>query len=244
MQKIKPKISVVLPCYNRQDMIHHAIQSIMDQTFDDWELIVVDDGSTDRSVAIIKPYLKDPRVKLLINKKNRGISYTRNRGNKLAKADWIVVQDSDDMSLPDRLQHYWDYIRANPDVDYIYHQHYVRAIDIHYGVRAVHRELYKPDYHNKKRALTHPTIPAFACYKKKTVLKYPYRLNIGYWDDWMLIMDFTLNDKKFGLIERPLYEYVISDSSITIQSDRDGSREQDSERIKNILRKEYKLTVE
>ena len=240
---MNPKLSVVLPVFNRQDMVHHAIQSIMDQTFDDWELIVVDDGSTDRTAAVVKPYLQDPRVRYVVNKTNNGISYTRNRGNKLAQADWIVVQDSDDMSLPDRLQTFWDYIQENPDVDYIYHQHYVRAIDIHYGVRAVHRELYKPDIHSKKRALTHSTIPAFACYRKEAVLKHPYRLNIGYWDDWMLIMDFTLNDKKFGLIERPLYEYVISASSITIQSDRDGSREQDSDRIKNILRKEYKLTV-
>ena len=243
MQKIKPKISVVIPVFNRQQYIHHAIQSIMDQTFDDWELIVVDDGSTDNTERMVKPFLKDKRVKYVKNFKNRGISYTRNRGNKLAKADWIVVQDSDDMSLPDRLQVIWDFIQEHPDTDYIYHDHYVRAIDIHYGARAVHREYFKADEYSRKRALTHPTIPAFACYKRKTVLELPYRIGVGAWDDWMLIMDFACSDKKFARIPRPLYEYVISEDSVTIESDNDGGREKDKEAIIKILKKDYGINA-
>lgn len=237
------KLSVILPTYNRAVMVHHAIQSIMDQTFDDWELIIVDDGSTDRTSAVIKPYLKDSRVKYIVNKKNKGISYTRNRGNKLAKADWIVVQDSDDMSFPDRLQVFWDYIQEYPDTDYIYHDHYVRAIDIRYGVRAVHREYYKAADYDRKKAISEPTIPAFACYKKKIVLKFPYRSNVGAWDDWMLIMDFACNNKKFGHINRPLYEYVITTDSATITGDNDGGRENDRNTIIKILKKEYGINA-
>ena len=76
---MNPKLSVVLPVFNRQDMVHHAIQSIMDQTFDDWELIVVDDVSTDRTAAVVKPYLQDPRVRYVVNKTNNGISYTNSK---------------------------------------------------------------------------------------------------------------------------------------------------------------------
>lgn len=238
-----PKISVVIPVFNRQQYIHHAIQSIMDQTFDAWELIIVDDGSTDNTERMIKPFLKNKRVRYVKNSKNRGISYTRNRGNRLAKADWIVVQDSDDMSLPDRLQTFWDYIQEHPEVDYIYHDHYVRAIDIHYGARAVHREYFRADEYSRKKALTHPTIPAFACYKKKTVLKLPYRLGVGAWDDWMLIMDFACSNKNFGHISKPVYEYVISEDSATISGDNDGGREKDKEAIIRILKKEYGINA-
>lgn len=231
-----------MPVYNRQNYVHHAIQSILDQTFSDWELIIVDDGSTDNTEKVCRLF-KDSRIRYYKNAKNSKISFTRNKGNRLARTDWIVVQDSDDMSLPDRLQEFWNYIQENPNVDYIYHDHYCRALDIRYGARAIHREYYKSEDWEKKRALTHPTIPAFACYKKKTVLELPYRKNVGAWDDWMLIMDFTLNDKKFGHIKKPLYEYVISEDSITISSDNDGGREQDQKTIENILRKEYGLNV-
>lgn len=242
--KNKPQFSVVMPVYNRQGYVHHAIQSILDQTLTDWELIIVDDASTDDTERICKSFAKkDKRITYVRNQKNRHISFSRNRGNKLAKADWIVVQDSDDMSMPDRLEAYAEYIKEHPNVDYLYSQFYIRAIDIHYGFRAVHREIHKSGEFEKERAMTVPYIPAFACCKKKTVLKHPYRLAIGYWDDWMLIMDFVMNKKEFGFIKRPIYEYVISNDSITIQSDRDGSRERDAEAIRNILRKEYGLKV-
>jgi len=244
MKKTKPKISVVMPVYSRAHLVHNAIQSILDQTFDDWELIVVDDGSTDNTVNVINMYAKqDKRIKLYKNSTNKGISYSRNKGNKMAKADIIVVQDSDDVSLPDRLEEIYKAFQEFPDTDLLYHQFYIRAIDIKYGARALHREIHKCGEYDRKRAITVPYIPGQVAYKKEKILKYPYRTKIKTWDDWMMIIDFTMHKCKFKFLEKSLYEYVITDDSVTTQSEINGLRDQDKETIKKILQKEYHLKV-
>lgn len=237
-----PKISVVMPTHNRANTVHHAIQSIIDQTFDDWELIIVDDGSTDNTEKVVKLFA-DSRIRYVKNKTNRGISYTRNRGNKLARADIIVVQDDDDMSFPDRLEEIYKYFLDHPETDYLYHWAYIRAIDIRNGARAIHREIHRSGPYDKRRAITVPYIPGQSAYKRSIALKLPYRTNLVAWDDWGLIIDFSMHNKRFGVIERPLYEYVISADSITTLSDNDGRRDEDKKVLETILRKEYKLDV-
>lgn len=240
---MKPKISVVMPTYNRAGLVRHAIQSIVDQTFNDWELVIIDDGSTDETENVVKLYLKDKRIRYFKNKTNKGISYSRNRGNKLAKADIIVVQDSDDMSLPDRLERINEWFEQNPKTDFLYHWFYVRAMDGRFGARAIHRELHSSGPYDPKRALEVPYIPGQAAYKRSVVLKTPYREEIKTWDDWMLIMELTLKKRTFHVIERPLYEYVLSDDSVTTMGDGDGTREKDKAAVKKILSQEYKVKV-
>ena len=93
----KPKVSVIMPAYNRAQYIAEAIKSVTDQTLREWELIVIDDGSTDGTDAIVQELAKaDPRVSYHKNEQNLGIAKTRNRGVKLAKADYVAMLDSDD----------------------------------------------------------------------------------------------------------------------------------------------------
>ena len=96
-----PKVSVILPTFNRADTIMRAIRSAQAQTFQDWELIVVDDGSTDDTAALISGV--DPRL-LLIRQENRGFTEARNTGIRAARGDYVAFLDSDDEFLPHHLE--------------------------------------------------------------------------------------------------------------------------------------------
>ncbi len=90
------KISVVMPIYNCEDYLDDSITSVLNQKYDNWELIIINDGSTDNSEKIIKKYLeKDKRI-ILINQKNSGPSVARNEGIKVASGEYIVFLDGDD----------------------------------------------------------------------------------------------------------------------------------------------------
>lgn len=97
-----PKVSVIIPVYNREKYIGEAINSVLAQSFTNFELLLIDDGSTDDSVEIMRSYA-DPRVRLVCNEHNLGIPKTRNKGNQLARGEYIAILDSDDTAVPDRL---------------------------------------------------------------------------------------------------------------------------------------------
>jgi len=98
-----PKISVVMPVYNAEQYLREAIGSILSQTFTDYELLLVDDGSTDGSARIAQS-IEDPRLRLVPNEKNEGIVATLNKGIKLARGEYIAIMHADDVSLPHRLE--------------------------------------------------------------------------------------------------------------------------------------------
>jgi glycosyltransferase involved in cell wall biosynthesis len=96
-------VSVVLPVHNRSDMLHRAIQSVINQTLKDWELIVVDDGSTDDSVAVARSF-GDERIKVIERRENRGGNAARNAGVRAAQAPLVAFLDSDDTYLAEKLE--------------------------------------------------------------------------------------------------------------------------------------------
>ena len=119
----EPKVSVVMPVYNRSDLVERAINTILYQTFQDFEFIIVDDGSTDATPDILKKYAKqDPRVRIITNPKNCGIACARNRGNDAAKGKYIVVMDSDDIVYPKLIEAEYDYMEKNPHIVMVYSQ--------------------------------------------------------------------------------------------------------------------------
>jgi glycosyltransferase involved in cell wall biosynthesis len=95
-----PKVSVIIPTYNRAEYVTQAIDSVLAQTYTDYEIIVVDDGSTDNTKEILLPYMDRIRY---IYQENAGASAARNRGIKAAKRDWVAFLDSDDEWLPGKL---------------------------------------------------------------------------------------------------------------------------------------------
>ena len=116
INSISPKISVVMSCYNAAAFIAEAMASILRQTFADFELILIDDGSTDKTLNIIRQYaLKDSRI-VVIHKKNTGPADSRNAGILVARGEWIAILDSDDIALPTRLEDQISFFKISPDI--------------------------------------------------------------------------------------------------------------------------------
>src|SRR6476661_3414688 len=98
-----PTVSVMVPVHNTGRFLAATIEGIQSQTFADWELVAIDDGSTDDSAAVLKRYAdRDPRIRF-VSRANRGIVQTRNEMLGMARGRYLAVNDSDDVSLPNRL---------------------------------------------------------------------------------------------------------------------------------------------
>lgn len=108
-------ISVVMPVYNSSAYLPDAIESILGQSYQNFEFIIVNDGSTDHSEEIIESY-NDPRIKYIRLEQNFGNAYSRNLGLQNAKGKYVMIQDSDDMSLPDRMKIQLEYMESHPYV--------------------------------------------------------------------------------------------------------------------------------
>lgn len=96
-------ISIIVPLFNKEENIERTIKSVQNQSYTNWELMIVDDGSTDNSAYIVQSYLFDDRIKY-IKKNNGGVSSARNLGVQKAKGKWVIFLDADDYFLPDALK--------------------------------------------------------------------------------------------------------------------------------------------
>lgn len=120
LHKKTPFFSVVMPAYNAAEFIGEAIASVQGQTYLDWELVIVNDGSSDDTPSVIEDRARvDPRVSV-IHQPNRGAAAARNAGIVESRSPWICYLDSDDIWFPETLSKYHDYITAHPRARFIY----------------------------------------------------------------------------------------------------------------------------
>ncbi len=113
----EPVVSVVMLTYQRAGLLPRTIDGILGQDFDNFELIIVNDGSTDGTDEVIKKYSAvDSRISYYKNKKNRGIAYSRNRAASLARGKYIMIMDDDDEILPQRMVKQVEFLEKNPDI--------------------------------------------------------------------------------------------------------------------------------
>lgn len=110
-----PIVSVILSVYNGESYISESIESILNQTFRDFELIIINDGSIDRTSEKLKSYT-DSRIINLENEKNIGIARSSNKGLRMARGRYIAIMDADDISLPERFQEQFSFLENNPDI--------------------------------------------------------------------------------------------------------------------------------
>lgn len=110
-----PRISVVMGVFNGADFIGRAIDSVLGQTFEDFEFIIVDDGSTDNTADICAAY-RDPRIRFIRNEKNLGLSTSLNRGIDAARGHYIARMDADDISYPTRFAHQLAFMDSHPEI--------------------------------------------------------------------------------------------------------------------------------
>ncbi len=141
---MSPKVSVVVSAYQKAQFLPRTLQSVLDQTFQDFEAIVVDDGSTDDTHEIVENFAKnDSRVKY-IYQENQGPGSARNTGIRAAQADLVALLDGDDAWLPDKLEHQVRIMDAFPNVDLLLtNSQYVSTLE---GQDAVHTSNYYHDY--------------------------------------------------------------------------------------------------
>lgn len=115
-----PKVSVITTAYNAENYVRESLNSIFEQTFSDFEVILLDDGSTDSTKSILEEYTnKYSNSTILYNEENQGIPYSRNKAILHAKGELIAIHDADDMSLPHRLQTEVDFLDKNERIKFI-----------------------------------------------------------------------------------------------------------------------------
>ncbi len=114
-----PRVSVVIPSYNHSAYLRQCIDSVLAQTHADWEIVAVDDCSSDDSVAILRSY-DDPRIRVYVNERNMGTYPTENVGLDLATGDYIAILNSDDYWEPDKLRQQVEVLGAHPDALFSY----------------------------------------------------------------------------------------------------------------------------
>ena len=202
------KLSLVMPMYNADEVLAETIKGIQNQDYDNWELIVVNDGSTDSSDILMKYFVEsDKRIKFIDRKVNKGIGYTRNEGNSYATGDWIVVADADDIWLPGRLKETVKFIESNPDTDLVYGGMYWTSI---FGNSI--KEYWKPTPVTREGLLKgeQGALHGALAYRRDLGIKYRDEAKVN--DDFWFIVDCWNADKKFGIIDKPLMGYRILDT--------------------------------
>ena len=112
------KVSVIMPLFNANKYIYKTIHSILNQTYPDFELIIIDDKSLDNSVDIVNS-IKDKRIKLYMNEKNMGIAYTRNRALDLCNGEYIAIMDDDDIAPDYRFKDEVEFLNGNKEIDIV-----------------------------------------------------------------------------------------------------------------------------
>jgi len=111
-----PRVSILLPVFNGASTIKSAVQSIIDQEYQDWELIILDDGSTDKSVRILES-LEDSRIKIISDSLHKGLATRLNEGIDLALGTYIARMDADDLCFPNRLDKQVLFLDSHPEID-------------------------------------------------------------------------------------------------------------------------------
>ena len=220
---MKPEVSIVIPTYNCEDYIVQALESVFAQTYTNFEVIVVDDASTDSTLKIVRSF-DDARLKIIARSENKGVSSVRNCGIKQAQGDWIALLDSDDWYAPERLENLLQ-IASKQDADLIaddlflirdreqypwstlLQENYSKRGSIEFIDAAKFITTDRPSAINAPRnwsfGYTKPLI------KREFLLQHQieYNESIHVGEDFVLYMECLLNKARFVLVPRPYYYY-------------------------------------
>lgn len=206
MRKINSKISIGIPVFNAADFLEEAIKSIIAQTFTDWELIIIDDGSTDNSLEIAKKY-ESVKVRVLSDGLNKKLPARLNEIVRLAKYDIIARMDADDLILPDKFEKQFNILIQNPEIDLV--STGVVTIDSNSNVLGtrVTSNSYRPsllDIAAGRAGIIHASVMA----RKTWFERNPYNEQNIQAEDFQLWIDAKLkNDLNVFFIDEPLYCY-------------------------------------
>lgn len=231
-----PLMSVLMPVYNAERYLSESIKSVLNQTFVDFEFLIIDDGSTDNSAQLIQSYA-DPRIRFYKNGKNLGITPSLNRGIELAQADFIARMDADDICYPDRLQKQFDFIKAHPDGALFS----CGAMEVSENRKPIKIEHHCPDHYYYNLTFSnwiyHPTM----VYRKEAVMSIG-NYTTPHSEDFELIWQIS---RKFKMYHQPevLLEYRNSQNSLCQHSKTEEYRETFLKQVKRNIQYHLKDTV-
>ena len=205
-----PLVSVLITCFNSEKFIEETIKSVLNQTFKDFEIVIVDDASTDSSIKIIQSF-DDARIRLIRNNENLKISKARNIGIRESKGHYIAILDSDDLSHKRRLELQVNFLNANSEIGILGSRYQC------FGASSGRVRKYTNNEHLKAYLLFG------SCFGHSTVMfrKYlvedmnePYSSNLFFAEDYDLFVRLATRT-KFALLEDYLVKYRIHSKSIT-----------------------------
>lgn len=205
-----PLVTIAIPFFNVENFILDAVKSIFAQTYQNWELILIDDGSSDNSLSIAKS-ISDSRVRVISDGQNRKLAYRLNQLSNIASGQYIARMDADDLCSPARIQKQLELMESDPDLDVV-------GTGICYldkkdnpvgdtGARTykTHEEICREPA--RTFGLCHASVLA----KKVWYQKNKYNENIRYGQDFNLWLR-TYRHSKFGNVAEPLYYYRLDNS--------------------------------
>ena len=188
-------VTIAIPFYNSEQFLADAIQSVVNQTYKNWELLLIDDGCTDSSPKIAQQYSKtDERIKYISDGKNRGLVYRLNESVQVAKGFYYARMDADDIMAIDRIETQVMYLEQHPDVDIVGSS--AMIIDDKNNI------IRSSDMCNISTGFIHPTV----CGRTNWFRKYKYNEKCRRCQDWELWLR-TAKCNKFYNIGRPLLFY-------------------------------------
>lgn len=212
----KPVLDVIVPCYNVEEYIAEALESLLNQSFQNFEIIVIDDASSDNTCAIVKQYAeRDSRIKLISNEKNMGVAYTRNIGLSLCNKKYIAYMDADDRSVCKRFEQQSDFLEKHSDIGAVSAGY--REIDIygHETGRTFVKE-YKPDEIKGNLLFSDIFNNPIAMFRRSIVVEndLQYCVEDKTAEDYRFWCRFS-NCSKMYVMNSILYEYRRRDTSLT-----------------------------
>lgn len=215
---MKPKISIIIPCYNVQNYLGHCLESIINQTFSDFEVVCINDGSTDKTLDVIQTYAKkDPRIKVF-NQENKGLSESRSLGIKYATADFIMYVDGDDWLELDCLE---SLVNTKDDYDIVafsYTRDFKKGsipkkigLAGEYNANLIQQKIVGPIGDELKIVENiDALVPVWGkLYKSEMIkdMKFHDINQIGTWEDGLFNLQVLEKANKVFVIDRPLYHY-------------------------------------
>jgi len=208
----EPILSVIMPVYNAERYLREAVMSILEQTFNNLELIIIDDGSTDSSLAVIQS-IKDERIRLYKNDRNQGIVYCRNKGLSLTKGDYVGMFDADDVAYPEKFKEQISFLEQNKDFGMV--GSWAKFINKE-GKRLPGGWKLKapPEKIPSIMLFKNYFLQSAVLYRKECISKFSFRDGLDILEDYMIWLEIMTEFKVWNL-QKPLVDYRIHAGSVT-----------------------------
>ncbi len=225
-----PLVSIIMPAYNAQQYIKESIESVINQTYTNWELIIINDGSTDSTADTIKSF-EDKRI-ILIEQENRGVSAARNRGLEIAKGEYITFLDADDMFPKYAIEERVYYFEYHPSVDVVHGKISIRDEKLEYEIKSYQpfafKSVLKNTLHLDNKMFFNPGYMI----RKNRLNSIKFQEGMTHAEDILFLLRLSSTNITFGFIPKTMYYYRVTKTSA--MSDMKGWRKGYLDLLNNI----------